>query len=181
MHLPSHSGKNSRQKGYSLLELMIVVAIIGILALSVNFSYSPADSRLKSAARDLYSNLQTVRLGAVKTSTDWGIIFDDATSPQTYTLCSSIGPDGDGNCTNDGGQIELSVSLDDYESGTQFSAINYSNNEVIFTPQGFLTCNSIPCIGSVELTNNKGTLFKVGTTSLAGVVKIYKWSGTAWE
>jgi len=164
----------SGKQGYSMLELMIVLAIIGILGLTINFTYSPADSRLKSAARDLYSHLQKTRLGAVKTSSDWGIIFDNATSE--YFVCSNYNADQDCDDNDTFGTrdeiIEARVSLSDYKSGIQFGEITYNPNHVVYEPSGRL--KNVGYIGSVDLKNNKETVFNVGTTSLAGVVKITK-------
>ncbi len=183
-----HANKYLTQHGYSLIELMIVVAIIGVMALAVNFSYSPANARLKAAARDLYSNMQTAKIEAVKRSEDWGIIFN--TTNNSYAICAYN--TGTSTCTGD----NTTIDLDSYNSSIQFGfssdnedvagnspppalstdGISFASNALYFDFKG-MSGN----LGFTYLVNNKDTSFAVGTKSLAGVVKIRKWSGSAWE
>ena len=56
-----------RNSGFTIIELLIVIAVLGILgaiAVPNYLSYLP-NARLKSAARDLYSNMQLAKLGRV--------------------------------------------------------------------------------------------------------------------
>lgn len=180
--------KLSRQLGFTLLELIIVVAIIGIMAVFVNFSYSSANSRLKNAARDLYSNMQNARMEAVKRNTNWGIIFNNASN--SYTICAYSA----GTCTGN----TTTVNLDVYGSGVQFGygsatknattsggacsancpadGISYSANSVFFDFNGINRKR-----GYVYLENNKESSLTVATPNLTGNVLTKQWTGSDWE
>ena len=63
--------------GFTIIELMTVIVIIAALtALAVpNFFQFLPGYRLKSAARDLYSNLQLARIEAIKTNSNVAVNF----------------------------------------------------------------------------------------------------------
>ncbi|UCG12593.1 MAG: prepilin-type cleavage/methylation domain-containing protein, partial [Deltaproteobacteria bacterium] len=55
--------------------------------------------------------------------------------------------------------------------------ITYAPNPVaIFTPRG-----TAPNLGYVYLSNNKGSVFGVGTPSPAGVIVLRRFNGAVWE
>jgi len=64
-------------RGFSLIEMVIAVAIVGILAAAVVPSLSMSDTRvLESAARVLASDLRLARSYAIRNNTDYSVQFD---------------------------------------------------------------------------------------------------------
>ena len=174
-----------KQDGFTIVELIIVIAVIGIIAAIAvpNFLSWLPDARLKSAARDLYSNLQQAKIGAIKSNKKWAIVFN--ADARTYEVCSGKGPDDSWRGTND---VVKKVILSDYGSGVTFGKgsaadpiggtfgndfITYSSprNVVVMNSRG--TGNS----GYVYLTNASNTsCYGVGTRS-SGVVILRRWLG----
>lgn len=193
----SHSTPSSpHDSGFSLVELLIVVAIIAVLGAVAMPNLSPANARLKQAARELYGNLQRARMEAIKTNQDVGVIFDTANNQ--YLLCQDIDAI-DNDCTDAGETILATISLGTYGSGVQFgygsalknattsgascpdncpaSGVSYNPSKVRFTPQGTLSGTS----GYVYLQNNQQTSYVLGTPTSAGVIVMKKWVSGSWQ
>ena len=166
-----------------LLVVIVIMAVMAAIAIPAFVVWLP-NYRLKSAARDLYSNLQLAKLGAVKQNNSWAIAFDQTADPGQYQIVSDW---GGANST------EKTVSFDQYEGvdygngNANITAttppvaypigddIHYGVNDVVvFNSRG--TCNG----GYVYLANQKNTAYAVGTRT-SGVILLRKWSGTAWE
>jgi type IV fimbrial biogenesis protein FimT len=77
MHDQYCKARCHRQAGLTLVELMIVIAVIAILAVSVAPSTikSLPNYRAKASARDMISNFQKAKMEAVKRNTDVVITF----------------------------------------------------------------------------------------------------------
>ncbi len=184
-------------KGISLIEVIIV---IGILAVIATFSYPNfkkwlPDYRLKGAARDLYSNMQVVRINAVKQNTNWAIVFD--VNNNRYCLCSSAGGDGKWSTLNDN-TIFQTIDLSSYQSGISYGHgdattnattsggsfppddVSFTNgpsdpNVAVFTSKGL-------CVGGgyCYLSNVNNTAYAIGAQT-SGVVVLKKWNGSTWN
>ena len=69
--------------GFTLIELLVVIAMLAVLGLIAipAFSAWMPEYRLKQAARELYSNLQRAKMGAVRANESWGVCFDRRRKP----------------------------------------------------------------------------------------------------
>jgi len=185
-----------RKDGFTLIELMVTIAIMGIAASIAipGFARWLPNYRLKSAARDVYSNMQLAKMGAVRENSTRRIVF--ATGAGSYSIWS---PGANGNWDGYAGddvQVKT-VDLSSYQSGVGYGSGNATKaattaggalpgdnvsynppaNVVVFNSRG--TCNA----GYVYLQNNKNTTtYGVGTRT-SGVIRLLKWnSSTAtWE
>ena len=120
------------QSGFTLIEAMIVIAVIGLMAavaVTNSLSYLP-DKRLKSAARDLHSNLQKAKGLASKTNTPHAVFFD--TVAGNYQILTDPGPDGNwgtGDDTDDHpGPDGLHGNADDIPEPRPVTLANYKSN-----------------------------------------------------
>jgi len=182
-----------KEAAFSLLELLVILVILGIMAAIAIPAFSAwlPGYRLKAAARDIYSNLQRAKMGAIKSNECWGVFFDEGNSRY---LIYSVGP----NCAWDSGggdDVYQNITIDlssyegvDYGHGsatkdvddnlfTAVGDITHINDVVIFTNRGTVQNPG----GYVYLVNSKGSSMGVGTPSPAGVIDIIKYNGSGWE
>ena len=174
-----------KRSGFTVIELVVVIAVLGILtALGVpNFLSWLPKYRLKTAARDLYSNMQLAKLSAIKNNADWAIVFNKAADQ--YQVCSGRGPDNSWGGTDN--IVVKTVILNNYGSGVGYGhgnaapigstfgdEITFAHNVAVMNSRG--TGNA----GYVYLENSSAaTSYGVGARS-SGVIIIRRWNGANW-
>ncbi len=166
--------KNS--KGFTLIEVLIVIAMIGILsAIAIpNYINWLPNYRLKGAARDLYSNMQKVKLEAVKRNTDVGIAFTTVVFPALGGSYQAFVDDGAGggiasNAIQDGTETTLfQVAM---PASCSLASASFSGN-----PRTGYNSRGLPLgnrIGTAILRNNQSAQYTM-TLSNAGYAKIVR-------
>ena len=182
--------------GFSLTELMTAIAIFGIIsaiAIPGFIGWLP-DYYLKNAARDLFSNMQLARVGAIKDSADWAIVFD--TANDRYLVCSDRGADGSWSGTADNTivkTVDFSGDSSTYKSGEiDFGHGNAATNatagggsfpddEVSFN-SNVATFNSrgMGSAGYTYLDNKNDKAYAVGKVT-SGSIRCVRWAGSEWK
>jgi prepilin-type N-terminal cleavage/methylation domain-containing protein len=146
----------TNKKAFTLIELCVVIAIIGIIALvaAPNLVTGLPKYRIKRAARDITSKIRAARSEAIKTSSNITIEFD--TARNQYSINGNWYPD--------------SSLSDHYGSGVSFGVGNSGassectlgeNNDgkITFNSRGILS--DADHAGEIYLTNTEDTAYRI--------------------
>jgi prepilin-type N-terminal cleavage/methylation domain-containing protein len=155
-------GTMRKKAGFTLTELVIVIAVLGILtavAVPSFLSWLPK-YRLRSAARDLYSNLHLAKMAAIKTNQKCRVNY--RVNPDQYRVSL----------------LKKTVILKNYGSDVKFEGPNkktFAVDTITFNSRG--TSNS----GYAYLSNSGNTdFYRVGPLT-SGAIKLQRWSKGSWK
>jgi len=191
-----------QNKGFSLIELLIVIAIIGILAMIGIPEYGRfiAKSKVRRAANDLLQNMRLARTMAIKENRTYLITFNEGTA-NTYR----IGFDGDSNGSLldvvDGygnGPVRVINLQDEYGNEIVFgtstdtgpdqpdscpNCINIAGSTVSLSPtvpsrEVFNPDGTVDFTGAVFITHNgRGFTYMLRISYRSGKFDLWKWDG----
>jgi type IV fimbrial biogenesis protein FimT len=162
-----------REAGFSLMEIMVATAIIAILsAIAIpNYIGWLPGHRLRSAAADIRSNLQLVKMRAIRQNRQCAILFNPGGG--TYQVIDG-GPDGTYGTGDD--NVVKTVNVAEYGSGVTLNNVTYGGNAVVFMPTGLNQA-----MGYAFVSNNRGDQCRAGTNTLAGVVVLESFINGSWQ
>ncbi len=136
-------GKRS-ECGVTLVEVILVVAIIAIMSGMAITSLTSRDAELKSAAYELSTNLMQARLRAIKQNEKVKVAFDTSKESYNATL-------------QDTGNLIYIVSL---KPGIDLQT---SNTDITFTPLGTASNSSFQLLGST------GQAYSISVSSIGNI------------
>jgi len=186
------------QKGFTLVEVVIVIALFAIMLTIAGYYMGGQGNkaRLKSAARDLVSNMTLARVSAIRDTRPWAILFEPGND--RYIVYNYCGEDpanpvhwNDGDeavfrsitlpqnvsfASNkdglDGNPVADPVSYDDYVDPDGNPLVDL----VIFNPDGTSSEG-----GKIYLTIPSGETFAVSNLRATGRIKAQRDYGSGWS
>lgn len=175
-----------RSKGFTTIELMIVLAIMAILA-ALGTSYFRGERvKLKSAARDIVSHMQFARIKALEQGRPWAIQFN--LNDRSYRV-GTLSPGADGILYNEDDVVQpfKNVPLSEYRSiiygcglggrpgDNVEDGVTFKWDRVFFRPDGR------SAIGTVYIRGRENTAMAVGTVAATGMIRTWQNLGSGWE
>lgn len=173
------------QQGFTFIEIVVVVVIIGVLSVIAipSFLNWMPNIRLKSNARDLYSDIQNAKLEAAKRSSCVGVRFTTVSFPATgggYVVFLDNG-NGTGTACNgvqDGSETTLK-SKTVARSASLVSASNMGGPSTVCFAPTTVVCGSQS--GNIQIRNDKSRWYRVAISAAGGTSLESSTNGATWS
>ncbi len=147
-----------REKGYSLVEISIIMVIIGILGGVVLFAWQNGkDNYLKSSAQELASDLLWARFSAINEGVFYKVEFWPGNQEKEWEYRIKEG-------------YELkTLKKGHFRSGMHILGVNFPgwNTNLLFYPNGSPSSG-----GTVTISNKMGSLIYVKVEAVVGRIRV---------
>ncbi len=148
------------QKGVTLIELVVVFVIIAIGAAltTPNIGGWMNSYRLRSATRDIISNMRVAQIKAVSNNIQYGVAFNAASKGYQLYCQTTAGLVAEG-------------ALNQLPTGIQFNSITVPVDAGLGLPFARFYSNSSAVNGDIVLRNTKGTMKRIQLLGTTGRIK----------
>lgn len=148
------------QKGVTLIELIVVFVIIAIGAAltTPNIGGWLTNYRLRSAARDVISNMRVAQIKAVSNNIQYGVAFNTASNGYQIYYQTTAGLVAEG-------------GINQLPTGIRFSAITVPVDAGLGLPFARFYSNSGAVNGNIVLSNTKGATKRIQLLGTTGRIK----------
>jgi len=145
-----------RQRGFSLIELMIAIAILGIMATLTSYSWNRYvnNANLRTAARALESDLFLIKERAVSEQVNYRISLN--VGANSYTI-------DQWNSASSAYATIQSKTPSTFGSGCSLLDTTFGSAQIIFQPRGTLGAGT----GRIRLTNSRNSIATI-TVNITG-------------
>jgi len=185
---PAAGSGRKRQRGFSLSELMVVMAIVGMIVVIAlpNLRRAAIRADLLEEVRVVRQGLGLARMQALKTSRRVAVaLVPDSTPQPSHTVLAWVDDAADG-LLNPGDQVvgrwnlgaNTLIGPDDTASEWSLANLSGSQKGVIFLPSGIAIAHGTDIgvgIGSVVISDLKNNQIRLLISAGAGTVREQMW------